>query len=71
VSPDDHKLAKLREQYPAYRIMRAPWKWIAYKPRSDDEIRAETLEELAEKLKPPAGDGGGAGAPRSTPPAGP
>jgi hypothetical protein len=50
----ERQLERLRETS-GYRILRAPWGWTAYKPGSEDEIQAKTLDELEEKLKPPAG----------------
>jgi hypothetical protein len=45
----DRQLAHLRETS-GYRIYRSPGGWSAYRPGRSGEIRAKTLDELAEKL---------------------
>lgn len=53
-TPQDRLLEHLRE-HSGYRILRAPWGWQAYKPGREGDVQAPTLEELAEKIMPPAG----------------
>jgi hypothetical protein len=61
-SPDDHaaeraallkadrQLEKIRDRYPAWRILRAPWGWEAYEPGHEDVIRAGDLDGLDARL---------------------
>lgn len=74
VAPDDYerRLEAIRKLAAPRRVQKAPWGWEVYTPGREDVLRAADLDELEEKLKPPAGDGGNAATfPRLTPPAGP